>query len=222
MFPLDLIARGSFLSCNSNWERNFKRFRRTYPTQPKPALDRPFWRFQVDLKGAQFRHLKRAEDQGAEVYYVAPKFSDWSDYQNAYFANDILNRSLLAPPSEIFRKARGAQAHPHRVVYDQTNLHLCSDPVEMEQVRWGEVVERIARKVRGPDAESLLAQTERLWNFRSLEELRSAVVQLKNLGSPTAPSDPNVLDSQLQLLARRHNLRLLDTQVLCITGSERD
>ena len=215
---------GYFLVLQFKLGEERQRFRRTFRGQRVPApLDRPYWQFRVDLEGAQFRHLKRAEDSGADVFFVAPRFSDWLDYREAYFAKNVLNRSLLARPSEIHREARGAPAHRHRVIYDKTHLHVCSDPVELEPVQWVEVVEQIASKVRDPHAESLLTQTQRFLNLESpepLEELRSAIEQLKELSSPVALDDPNAQNAQRMLLAHWLDQRLLETQVLCITAAE--
>ena len=130
-----------------------------------------------------------------------------------------MDRSLQIRPSEILRKARGASSSEHRVVYDKTNQHVCSEPVELEQVQWAEVAEQIARKIRDPDAESLRAQTERLLNL-SIEQLRSAMEQIKDLGSLTTLDDHDARHAKRLLLERWLNPRLLETQVLCITAAE--
>ena len=51
---------GHFLVLQFKLGEELQRFRRTYPAQAVPALlARPFWRFRVDLKNAQFRQLEQ-------------------------------------------------------------------------------------------------------------------------------------------------------------------
>jgi hypothetical protein len=76
-----------------------QRLRRQDPSKPPPVLGRPFWRFNVDTAepNGQFDLLLKAEQAGAEVYYVAPRFTTWDDYVLAYESDKVLDRSLLEP-----------------------------------------------------------------------------------------------------------------------------
>jgi hypothetical protein len=54
-------------------------FRRTDCSKPAPALEKPFWRFDLNTAetDGQYDLLINSEQAGAEVYYVAPRFSYW-------------------------------------------------------------------------------------------------------------------------------------------------
>lgn len=112
--------------------QSLRRFVRTDTSYPAPVLDRPFWRFAVDTRepNGQFETLLAAEAYGAEVYYAAPRFSDWPRYAAAFEAGQVLDGSLLITPSEI-RAAldtQGAADGPHRIVYDNNRVHVCASP----------------------------------------------------------------------------------------------
>tara|TARA_A100000171_G_C2112266_1_gene135706 strand:+ start:476 stop:1357 length:882 start_codon:yes stop_codon:yes gene_type:complete len=113
-----------------------KRFRRSSPSMQKPTLNSPFWRFEVDTAepNGQYDRLLKAEKSGAEVYYIAPKFSNWNDYSFAYKNKRILHESLIMCPSEIenLLQISGQGDGIHKVVYDQNNIAVCSDPTEAQ------------------------------------------------------------------------------------------
>src|ERR1700753_622401 len=53
---------------------------RRFVPGPRPAfLGQPFWRFNVDTgeQDGQYELLLKSEEDGADVFYVAPKFHDW-------------------------------------------------------------------------------------------------------------------------------------------------
>ncbi len=56
---------------------------------PRPPLEDRFWRFNIDTAepDGPFEMLLKAEQDGAEVIYVAPKFHDWEAYL-AHFETD--------------------------------------------------------------------------------------------------------------------------------------
>lgn len=116
-----------------------QRFRRAHPTQTPPApLGRPFWRFNIDTAepDGQYDMLLKAEQDGAEVYYVAPRFTSWDRYTLAFEGEQILAQSLLVRPSAIDGKlvAQGEPDGSHRVLYDSDTVHVCSEPGQIEEV----------------------------------------------------------------------------------------
>jgi hypothetical protein len=115
-----------------------QRFRRTNLSVPAPRLRKPFWRFNVNTaeRNGQYDLLLKAEQAGAEVYYVAPRFTTWSRYASLFQDRRVLRRSLLLPPSQIEAKLR-AKREPdgwHRIVYDRKRVHVLSEPQEVEAV----------------------------------------------------------------------------------------
>lgn len=119
---------------------------------PKPVLDRPFWRFSINTAEpeGQFETLLKAESDGAEVYYAAPRFSDWSHYAEFFERNKVLDHSVLVKPSAI-RSAlddQGATDGFHRVVYDRYRVHVCSEPRQVLETGRDDAVAKIAMAVR--------------------------------------------------------------------------
>ncbi|ARQ01399.1 hypothetical protein [Pseudorhodoplanes sinuspersici] len=122
-----------------------------------PTLQRPFWRFRVDTAepDGQYDVLLKAEKAGAEVYYAAPRFTDWDAYASHFQKGKVLDRSLLMRPSEIEQKLirQGEPDGSHLVVYDRSSVHVYSDGDEVEEVD----PEELAEKIRA----DLLQQRER-------------------------------------------------------------
>jgi hypothetical protein len=112
--------------------------RRFVPAPCPPSLARPFWRYHIDTAepDGQFELLLKAEIDGADVFYVAPKFHDWEAYLDAFERRQIARNSLIVRPSAI-RGALDAHGLPddyHKVVYDRLRAFLCSEPVDLETV----------------------------------------------------------------------------------------
>ncbi len=129
------------------------RFRRSPPAQAIPLLERPFWRFPVDVNAPQFQRLVEFENAGAEVYYVAPRFSSWAAYDRAFQDQVVLEKSLLVTPAEIARgaQAQGGPTSVHRIVYDRSRRYVCSDPTPIEEHKPRDLVEKIGIRARDPD-----------------------------------------------------------------------
>ena len=123
--------------------QQLSRFKKTkaVPSKP-PNLQRPFWRFFVNTKEQQFRRLRKFERSGASVFYVAPRFSDWSAYEDAFHENKVLTKSLLVTPKEIRRGAKST-AGVHRLVYDKKNRYVCSEPIPIDEVSTEEFVSSV-------------------------------------------------------------------------------
>jgi hypothetical protein len=117
--------------------------------KPPPTLGRPFWRFNVDTAQAngQFDLLLKAEQAGAEVYYVAPRLTNWGQYVLAYEGGQVLRQSLLIGPSEIDAQlaAAGEPDGSHRIVYDLGTSFVFSEAKELLEVK----AEDFAAKIRG-------------------------------------------------------------------------
>lgn len=148
-FDVAFGAPGVILMLQFKLGQELKMFRRAWPGQPIPPLDRPFWRFNVDMDGHQFQRLLKSEAAGAEVYYVAPRFSDWRRFDLHYQDEAILEHSLLATPQELAAAAGGASGK-HRVLYDRVRRHILSEPRPFREVRPAEFSERVAASARDP------------------------------------------------------------------------
>ena len=124
-----------------------RRFHRAAPSDTIPDLDRPFWRFRVDTGEHQFNRLWSFEVMGADVYYVAPRFSDWASYEDLFQAGKVLESCLLISPKEI-RNSISGPAGDHRIVYDQTRRYICSEPTQTPDISARQLVERISSRVQ--------------------------------------------------------------------------
>ncbi|MBB3571139.1 hypothetical protein [Rhizobium sp. BK491] len=132
-FDVGFQDRGRVVVLQFKLGHELKRFHRKTPSQAIPPLAHPFWRFNIDTTAHQFQRLKEFEDDGADTHYVAPKFSSWQDFDGAFQAGAILERSLLQKPSEISAalSAQGGNAGQHRVVYDNNAQFVCSEPTSL-------------------------------------------------------------------------------------------
>jgi|GEM_PF-2071386 len=123
--------------------QELKQFRRSDTSKPAPAIEKPFWRFEVDTaeEDGQYDLLLKAERAGAEVHYVAPRFADWDRYAAAFQSNEVLDNSLLIKPSEIDTKlrAQGESDGLHKVIYDTSRVYVCSTPKRVEESRIEEI-----------------------------------------------------------------------------------
>lgn len=161
--------------------RNFVRKDKRYPA---PLLKRPFFRFSINTAepDGQFEALLKAEIDGAEVYYVAPRFSDWPQYVQFFESAEVLERSIMIAPSQV-RDALVAKSLPdghHRIVYDGNQVHVCSEPTEISEARPRHIVQKIETRVR-TDEVTLGSLVNRL--YEGLEN-RSAVRRVSPDVSP--------------------------------------
>jgi hypothetical protein len=151
-FDVAFDRPGAALMLQFKLGQSLTRYRRPSPGAPKPVLDRPFWRFSLDTAEpeGQFETLLKAENDGAEVYYAAPRFSDWSHYAGFFERREVLDNSVLVKPSEI-RAALDHQGAPdgrHRIVYDRYRVHVCSEPKRISETDPDEAVAKVAVVVR--------------------------------------------------------------------------
>lgn len=138
-FDVAFQRRGIPLLLQFKLGQSLERFVRADKTKPAPKIDRPFFRFSVNTAepDGQFETLLKAEIDGAEVYYLAPRFADWPYYVQFFESEEVLQNSVLVTPSSI-RAALVSENEPdglHRVIYDRNNTHVCSTPSRIEEVR---------------------------------------------------------------------------------------
>ena len=125
--------------------QQLRRFVRPKGTTRLPSVERPFWRFKLDTAEpeGQYETLLRAEIEGADAYYVAPRFVDWSEYLEYFEANSVVENSILLRPSEIRNAlvAAGVPDGPHKVLYDGYKMNVCSEPLEIRGASFRDLVE---------------------------------------------------------------------------------
>src|SRR5262249_10215203 len=128
-----------------------QRFRRDDLSKPPPLLGKPFWRFSIDTaeQEGQYDLLLKAEQAQAEVYYVAPRFTTWDTYVSEFQCERVLYKSLLLRPSEIEEKLgdQGVADGPHRIVYDQSNVIVCSAPIPLNEQSAEDMAITIRQKI---------------------------------------------------------------------------
>ena len=161
-FDVSFRDPGFILLLQFKLGQELQRFRRLDRSQPIPTLAKPFWRFKIDTSAHQFNNLVEFENAGAYVYYVAPRFSDWTAYEHAFQANLVLQKSLILRPSDILRgiQIQGEHNDVHRIVYDKIACYVCSELVELPSVKQGEMLVDINERTSG---ETLEDQIQRLF-----------------------------------------------------------
>lgn len=150
-FDVGFNKPGTVLMIQFKLGQSLRRFVRTDKRFPAPNLDRPFWRFILNTAepDGQYETLLKAEMDGAEAYYAAPRFVDWDQYLAYFQADAVLQNSILVKPSEI-RNALIAKGEPdgrHRVAYDLDRIHVCSEPVQIPEVNPEEIGATTLRRI---------------------------------------------------------------------------
>lgn len=150
-FDVGFNRPGGALLLQFKLGQSLRRFVRKAPLFLRPVISRPFWRFTLDTAepDGQFELLLRAEHDGAEVYYAAPRFTDWSHYLEHFDTSRVVQNSLLVRPSEIRDQlvTTGQPDGVHRVVYDLSNVYVCSDPASLTETRLPELAKQLSEKV---------------------------------------------------------------------------
>jgi hypothetical protein len=151
-FDVAFDRPGAALMLQFKLGQSLRKFYRNGPSEPAPELDRPFWRFSIDTAepDGQFETLLKAEQDGAEAYYAAPRFSDWPHYARLFEQREVLDNSALVRPSEIRAglDSKGAPDGFHRIVYDRYRVHMCSKPTRIPETGGDDAVEMLAAIVR--------------------------------------------------------------------------
>ncbi len=149
-FDVAFDRPGAVLMLQFKLGQQMKRYRSVPLGAPAPPVSIPFWRFHLNTSEDQFRLLVDAEQNGAEAYYVAPRFSDWLEYEAAFQSGNVLESSLLVRPSEIQRELTN-HAQPqgrHRIVYDNDSRYICSEPIPIEEASTSDIVARVLQDLR--------------------------------------------------------------------------
>lgn len=123
----------------------------------RPVIARPFWRFSIDTAepDGQYELLLKAETDGAETYYVAPRFAEWSDYLDHFQAGNVFGSSLVITPTEI-RNGLIRAGEPdgrHKIIYDADTVHVCSEGskiIEKEKSGFSEAIRADIERKRVP------------------------------------------------------------------------
>lgn len=125
---------------------------RRFVPGPRPVLQQPFWRYRIDTAepDGQFELLLKAEQDGADVFYLAPKFHDWETYLSAFEDRRVLRTSLIVTPGEI-RRALDSQSVPdgeHKIVYDENRAYLCSRPLKLSSIYYSDIADKLRTSVK--------------------------------------------------------------------------
>ena len=151
-FDVGFGGRGAALLLQFKLGQSLSRFVRSDASHSAPALQRPFFRFSLDTAevDGQYETLLKAQMDGAEVYYVAPRFADWPHYVRFFEEEAVLEHSVMVTPREIRDAlvAKGAPDGLHRIVYDRTAAHVCSEPKQIRDVRPSMIADSILNRVR--------------------------------------------------------------------------
>lgn len=168
---------------------------RRFSPGPRPTLNQPFWRFKIDTAepDGQFELLLKAERDGADVFYVAPKFHDWEIYLQAFENGRITRQSVIVKPSSI-RHVLDNNVVPdghHKIVYDHSRTYLCSDPIPLEHVNPFNVAQTVRNDI-SHRKETLGQSLEKIYGgFDSRFEVRTAAFKLSDRTGFDIPSDAN-------------------------------
>jgi len=140
---------------------------RRFVPGPRPSfLGQPFWRYSIDTaeEDGQYELLLKAEMDGADVFYVAPKFHDWEFYLQAFENREVIDHSLVLRPTTI-RNTMINHSIPdgrHKVAYGDSRAYLCSEPQLLEPVRASDLVKKVEVHVRSTEV-PIGSALESLW-----------------------------------------------------------
>lgn len=151
-FDVGFKKSGAAILLQFKLGQSLERFLRDDLSKPAPVLDRPFWRFFIDTSepDGQFEILLNSQLNGADVYYVAPKFSDWTDYVEAFESDIVLESSLLISPNDIRQQLASKSIADgwHRIVYDETRAYVCSEPQSIPMRSRSNLAEQVSERIR--------------------------------------------------------------------------
>lgn len=162
-FDMGINTRGCVVLLQFKLGQELQRYRSQHPQQLAPQLERPFWRFKIPMN--QFESLLKFENKDANVFYIAPRFSCWTDYKSIYRGSRILKSSIILSPLEIQRGLNAQKGEvSDRVVYDKNRSYVCSDPIELHEVTMVGLKQKIEECVRTRNS-SIESKIESLFHF---------------------------------------------------------
>ncbi|MDE2925955.1 MAG: hypothetical protein OXT71_06100 [Acidobacteriota bacterium] len=175
-FDVSFHDPGFILMLQFKLGQELQRFRRSKYCQSIPPLTSPFWRFDIDISARQFKNLLKSENADAHVYYVAPRFSDWLVYEQAFLASRVLYESLILRPSEIMRgiQAQAENKDVHRIVYDETDCYVCSELFKLRSVKQREIFDNIVERKSDTSLEESIQRLFDCLRTNSRDEIRDA------------------------------------------------
>lgn len=127
---------------------------RRHPSSPTwDQVQNPHYRFAIDTGDNQHQRLLKLEQEltnnpqaVGNVYYVAPRFHEQADFDNAYLTGSVLERSVIEPPSEF-----GDDGTIHHHVTDAITqvAQVLSEPrPPSKQIEWRDVLEGARTRAR--------------------------------------------------------------------------
>lgn len=172
---------------------------RRFVPGPRPILDQPFWRFGLNTAepDGQFELLLKAETDGADVFYVAPKFHDWEIYLQAFESQKVVADSLIVRPSivRLTLDQHGVSDGPHKIVYDQTRAYLCTKPQPILTINPNSLMDTI--KTRLSHRHETLGETltkiyQGFSNRESIRRYTTAPSEANERAAYSIPSDVGI------------------------------
>jgi len=193
-FDVAFQSRGSVIALQFKLGEELRRFHKKPPVTSAPLLDRPFWRYKIDTTGHQFARLANFEHCGADVHYVAPRFSTWWHYEQAFHNETILEHSLLLRPSDIAQgiTANGGTPGDHQIVYDRHRRYVCSIPSPLEEQTATKLGESVATKIRASDVR-LRDRLFKIFSRSRDQESGISISRQKIAAAQVDPSDDELL-----------------------------
>ena len=176
-YDVKFNRRGGALLLQFKLGEELVRYRKPRNSTSMPILTQPFWRFFVNTLefGGQFDVLFNAERTGCEVYYAAPRFTTWEAYAETFRMNKVLASSLLITPSNIDDKLKiaGEPDGVHRVIYDQTNVYVHSEPLQLPHFPPDQLAQRIRHNIeeRSRELGTVIDALYRSFEFRREKRL---------------------------------------------------
>jgi hypothetical protein len=105
------------------------------------ALSIPFYRFKITESGKSDQHelLLALDDGSVLVYYVAPRFHELAEINEAWNTNSVASHSIFVAPSTIGT----LDSASHHVAYDDSDAWLCSEPKRIQFLNSQSLLEKL-------------------------------------------------------------------------------
>lgn len=109
-------------------------------------LSPPFFRFAITERNRSFQHtsLVTLDDGSNLVFYVAPRFHTLAEINDAWTAQNVVERSIFVDPKQI---GLIADDEKHHVSYDAKYAFFCSEPQPLKPISASELCQRLETKL---------------------------------------------------------------------------